>query len=166
MMNSLQRFQETMAFGRPDRPPLFEEGIRDDVLRAWRQQGLPAGVSLPDLFQFDRRHEIELEVEPRPYPKEWPTSSTGLDLLRQRLDPSDDRRLPAGWPKAVHEWRERDYPLLIRVHSGFFQTLGVGDWRRFEDVIYLIKDDPAFIHEVLDLQGQFIAQLQRTHRRQ
>ncbi len=158
-MNSLHRFQETMAFGQPDRPPLFEEGIRDDVLRAWGQQGMPAGASPSDLVHIDRRHEIALEVEPRPYPKEWPTSSAGLDLLRQRLDPLDDQRLPSGWPDIIQKWQGRDYPLLIRVHSGFFQTLGVGDWRRFEDIIYLVKDDPAFVHELLDMQGIFTAQL-------
>ena len=158
-MNNLQRFRETMSFGRPDRPPLFEEGIRDDVLRAWRHQGMPAGASLSALFHTDRRHEIMLDVEPRPYPKEWPTSSAGLDLLRQRLDSLDDERLPSGWPEIAEEWRKRDYPLLIRVHRGFFQTLGVGDWRRFEDIIYLVKDDPAFVRELMELQGLFTAQL-------
>jgi hypothetical protein len=148
-----------MAYGRPDRPPCFEEGIRDDVIRAWRGQGMPAGKSLYDLFDIDRRKEIMLEVEPRPYPGEWPASTAELDDLRRRLDPEDDQRLPAGWPAIVDEWRQRDYPLLIRVHRGFFQTLGVGDWRRFEEVIYLVKDDPAFIQGVLDTQGHFVARL-------
>jgi len=158
-MNSRQRFQKTIAYGRPDRPPCFEEGIRDDVIRAWRQQGMPDGKTPYALFEIDRRKEIALEVEPRPYPREWPASMAGLEMLCQRLDPQDDDRLPAGWPGVIEQWRQRDYPLLIRVHHGFFQTLGVGDWRRFEDVIYLIKDDPAFVREVLTLQGQFTARL-------
>jgi uroporphyrinogen decarboxylase len=158
-MNSQQRFLETMAYGRPDRPPCFEEGIRDDVLRAWCEQGMPAGKSVYELFDIDRREEIMLEVEPRPYPKEWPTSAAGLDELRRRLDPDDERRLPAGWPGVIDAWQQRDYPLLIRVHDGFFQTLGIGDWRRFEEVIYLTKDDPAFVQAVMDLQGQFVARL-------
>lgn len=158
-MNSRQRFLVTMAYGRADRPPFFEEGVRDEVLRAWHQQGMPAGKSVYDLFDIDRREEIMLEVEPRPYPKEWPTSAAGLGELRRRLDPEDDRRLPAGWPAIINEWQQRDYPLLIRVHDGFFQTLGVGGWRRFEEIIYLVKDDPAFVHAVLDLQGQFVARL-------
>ena len=33
-MNSRDRFRETMRYGTPDRVPYFEEGIRDDVLRA------------------------------------------------------------------------------------------------------------------------------------
>jgi hypothetical protein len=158
-VNSRQRFEATMAFGQPDRPPCFEEGVRDDVIREWRSQGMPAGKSVYDLFGIDLREEIMLDVDPRPYPKEWPTSTTGLDVLRQRLDPEDDRRLPAGWPAIADEWHQRDYPLLIRVHDGFFQTLGVGGWRRFEEIIYLVKDDPAFVHQVLDLQSQFVARL-------
>jgi hypothetical protein len=158
-MNSRRRFLETMAYGQPDRPPYFEEGVRADVIRAWRGQGMPAGKSVYELFDIDRREEIMLEVEPRPYPKEWPTSAAGLAELRRRLDPEDDQRLPAGWPAIVDEWRQRDYPLLVRVHDGFFQTLGVGGWRRFEEIIYLVKDDPAFVHQVLDMQGQFIARL-------
>jgi hypothetical protein len=158
-MNSRQRFDATTAYGKADRPPCFEEGIRDEVLRAWRRQGMPAGKTLYELFDIDRREEIMLEVEPRPYPKAWPTSTAGLDDLRQRLDPEDEQRLPAGWPGIIDEWQQRDYPLLIRVHRGFFQTLGVGDWRRFEAVIYLVKDDPAFVHQVLDMQGHFVARL-------
>lgn len=158
-MNSRQRFLETVTYGRPDRPPCFEEGIRDDVIRAWQQQGMPAGKTPDELFYIDQRQEIMLEVEPRPYPKRWPTSTNGLEMLRRRLDPEDDERLPSGWPEIAQEWQQRDYPLLIRVHDGFFQTLGVGDWRRFEEIIYLIKDDPVFVREVLDLQGQFTAQL-------
>ncbi len=39
-MNSRERFRETMEYGKPDRVPYFEEGIRDDVLSLWRRQGL------------------------------------------------------------------------------------------------------------------------------
>jgi len=148
-----------MAYGQPDRPPYFEEGIRDDVIRAWQQQGMPAGKTPSELFGIDKREEIMLEVEPLPWPKEWPTSMAGLGILRDRLDPLDDERLPAGWPDVIAEWRTRDYPVLIRVHRGFFQTLGVGDWRRFEDVIYLVKDDPIFVQELLNMQGIFVARL-------
>jgi hypothetical protein len=120
---------------------------------------MPAGKTLYELFAIDRREEIMLEVEPRPYPKVWPTSTAGLGELQWRLDPEDADRLPTGWPGVIGQWQQRDYPLLIRVHRGFFQTLGVGDWRRFEEVIYLVKDDPAFVQEVLDMQGHLIAQL-------
>ena len=39
-MNSRERFLRTMEFRAPDRVPYFEEGIRDEVVAAWRRQGL------------------------------------------------------------------------------------------------------------------------------
>ncbi len=42
-MNSRERFHATMNFGHPDRVPYFEEGIREEVLSAWRAQGMPGG---------------------------------------------------------------------------------------------------------------------------
>ena len=52
-MNSRDRFRETMRYGAPDRVPYFEEGIRDDVLRAWRRQGLTRKSEFEAMF----RHE-------------------------------------------------------------------------------------------------------------
>ncbi len=49
-MNSRQRFLETMAYGRPDRVPLFMEGIRDQVFGAWNQPGLKAKHDLEQRF--------------------------------------------------------------------------------------------------------------------
>jgi uroporphyrinogen-III decarboxylase len=37
--------------------------------------------------------------------------------------------------------------------------MGVGDWHRFSEVIYLLKDDPDFVREVLTIQGDFAARL-------
>jgi|GEM_PF-1500566 hypothetical protein len=33
-MTSAERFREIMRFGSPDRVPYFEEGIRDEVIKA------------------------------------------------------------------------------------------------------------------------------------
>ena len=47
-----------MAGEQADRPPLFEDGIRSEVLDGWRQEGLPAEAALSELFTFDRREEL------------------------------------------------------------------------------------------------------------
>ncbi len=49
-MSSRERFRETMGYGRPDRVPYFEEGIRKDVLREWRTQGLARAADLSEMF--------------------------------------------------------------------------------------------------------------------
>ena len=65
-MSSRERFRETMGYGIPDRVPYFEEGIRSDVLRAWRTQGLTKDTDLATLFPCDHRERIEVDLEPRP----------------------------------------------------------------------------------------------------
>jgi len=45
-MTGRDRFRETMRYGRPDRVPYFEEGIRTEVLETWHSQGMPPHVDL------------------------------------------------------------------------------------------------------------------------
>ncbi len=148
-----------MSYGTPDRVPYFEEGIRKDVLKAWRRQGMPPDVNPADLFPSDRREELMVDVEPHPTPQKWPTSRSELEAFRRRLNPDDSGRLPAGWSKRVRAWSGRDYVLMLRIHRGFFQTMGVEDWSRFREIIYLLTDDPAFVREAMAIQGDFAASL-------
>ena len=49
-MKASERFQAIMA-GRPaDRAPLLDEGIREEVVEAWKQQGLTPQRALTDCF--------------------------------------------------------------------------------------------------------------------
>ncbi|MBW2060752.1 MAG: hypothetical protein JRI95_04230 [Deltaproteobacteria bacterium] len=148
-----------MSYGAPDRVPCFEEGIREGVLDTWRKQGLRADMSLSQLFHFDRREEIVVDLDPRPKLEKYPSSRSELDTFRQRLDPFDQGRIPKDWTERVHAWRNRDHVLMLRIHRGFFLTMGVQDWRRFREVIYLLSDDPVFIREAMTIQGEFAAKL-------
>lgn len=154
-MNSRQRFLETISGGDPDHLPLFPEGIRDDVLRAWHRQGLPRGKNPGDLFYYDEFEELAPDVYPVPYLRDWSQPSRVLRELRRRLDPDDPRRLPMDWQQQVKRWQERQHPLFLRLHQGLFLTLGIEDWRRFKEAILLLADEPAFVHEVLGLQAEF-----------
>ncbi len=159
MDTSRQRFQKTMSYAKPDRVPYFEEGIRKDVLKAWHQQGLPRNKKLWELFPTDRFEEIILNMEPGPGLKKWPTNSRDLNRLRDSLNPDDPNRLPKNWKRKVRYWQNQDIVLMLRVFRGFFLSMGVNDWDRFTDLIYLIKDDPDLIRETLRIQGEFAARL-------
>jgi len=63
-MSSRERFRQTMSYGTPDRVPYFEEGIRKDVLRAWRAQGLAGDTDLAALFPSDHRERIRWTWNP------------------------------------------------------------------------------------------------------
>jgi hypothetical protein len=158
-MNSRERFRETMAYGAPDRVPYFEEGMRRAVLKLWRKQGLRRGSELYRMFPFDQREEIEPDLDPRPGLGKWPSSRSELNSFRRHLNPDDPRRLPWRWGKRVRAWRNRDRVLMLRVHRGFFLSMGVDGWKRFKEVIYLLKRDPDFVREAMMEQGAFAAGL-------
>lgn len=159
MVTSKERFRKTMNYESPDRVPYFEEGIRDEVIRAWRSQGLSGRRELERLFRFDDRVEIEPDLEPLPAFESWPTKLSDLKSLESRLNPNDDKRLPDGWRKDLKRYRKGDQVLMLRVHRGLFLSFGIRDWRRFMILMQLLMSDPEFIHRYMEIYGQFAAGL-------
>jgi len=158
-MNSRDRFLETMRHGQPERVPYFEEGIRKEVLQAWRKQGLAAPVDLAKMFATDVRAEIRLDVDPHPWPGRWPSTRAELDDYARRLDPDEAARTPEGWKKNIKSWKSRSQVLMMRLHIGFFETMGVDGWQRLHELIVLIHDDPGFVREMMRINGEFVAAL-------
>lgn len=156
-MDSRERFRQTMGYGRPDRIPYFYEGMEEDVIHEWRKQGLSSSADLYEMFRFDPREEIEPDLEPHLGFRKWPSSISELDRLQAALDPDERKRLPIRWNNLVHKWRTRDYPLFLRVHRGFFLSMGVEGWKRFTEVMYLTIRDPDFVRESMRIQGEFSA---------
>ncbi|MGE5221916.1 MAG: uroporphyrinogen decarboxylase family protein [Omnitrophica WOR_2 bacterium] len=144
---------------RPDHPPLFPEGIREEVLLAWRNQGLADGIDLDDLFFYDPFEQLDPDVYPNPEILDWSTPQQLLPLLRQRLDPGDPRRLPNDWNEWVKGSRDRQYPLFLRIHQGLFLSLGIDDWHSFAPAIMRLVDQPDYVHEILAIQADFAARL-------
>jgi hypothetical protein len=158
-MNSRERFLETMSYGSPDRVFLLDEGIREEVINAWCEQGLKGNSDLQKMFPSDKREEIEPILEPQPEFKKWPSSRAELDELRKRLDPDDPSRFPEGWAGKVLSWKNRDHPLMLRIHRGLFLSMGVHGSKRFREVIHLLIRDPEFVRESMMIQGRFAARL-------
>jgi uroporphyrinogen decarboxylase len=158
-MNSRERFLETMRRGATDRVPYFEEGIRADVLRAWRDQGLRRRSDFAAMFRHDRREEIHPDLEPLPRLSRWPSGRGDIERLRRRLNPEDRRRLPRSWPRQVKNLARRDHVVMLHVHRGFFLSMGVEGWSRFSEVAELLCSDPVLVRDSLMIQGEFAAQL-------
>lgn len=158
-MNGRDRFNRTMNYATSDRPPLFEDGVREEVLRKWRAQGLNRKVKLDALFTFDPREEIEPNLDPSPTPNHWPKSIVGLKKIAAQLDIDDPQRLPDDWDTNVVNWKNRDFPLILRVHRGYFLSLGVHGWRRFTEAIQLLVDDPSLVEYWLNSYAEFTARL-------
>jgi hypothetical protein len=158
-MNSRERFLAILHGDRVDHPPLFPEGIREEVLEAWQTQGLPAGSDLEDLFTYDPFEQLDPDVYPSPEISDWSDPQRLLPLLRRRLDPEDPRRLPDGWKKRVKVWKERQHPLFLRIHPGLFLSLGIEDWRSFAPAMLRLVDQPDTVRQILGIQAEFAARL-------
>jgi len=156
-MNNRQRFFESIHFGNPDRIPYFEEGIRTETLEAWQKQGLPADFNPQKHLQSDKRVEIQLDVEPHPWPKRWPTSLEELDSFKKHFDPKDASRLPDNWD--AESLQNHEDVLMVEVHEGFFLTMGVEDGATFTRLMYLLADQPDFVRKYMQNQGEFAAEL-------
>jgi hypothetical protein len=157
-MNSRERFLETMRFGKPDRVPYFQEGIREEVLQEWGRQGLGSAAELSGMFPIDGREEVEIDGYPHPGFIHWPASLSGLGGLRRRLKPSESR-LPRGWRKKISVWRDHQDVLMLEVHHGFFLTMGVHDWTRFYQVIESLTDKPDYVLEVMRIEAEMVTRL-------
>ena len=142
-----------MNYGAADRAPLFSEGLREDVLASWRSQGMPKSKDLSSLFWVDQREEIEGDLWPSPYPKAWPRRLDEVDEFSRLLDPDDPERLPKDWNRQVANRRDGEQVRMLYVHHGFLELVGVNGWGRFNELMFLLKDDPAVIQRMLEIQG-------------
>ncbi len=158
-MNSRERFKEIMRYGIPDRMPYFEWEIRKEVIRKWHKQGLPRYRDLSHMFFSDKCEYIDSDLEPRPRIKKWPSSLKKLYLIKQVLNPEDGNRLPHGWKKKVRKWKNREHILMLRVHRGFYLSLGVDGWERFKEINIMLIKDPELVRETMKIQGEFAAKL-------
>jgi uroporphyrinogen decarboxylase len=158
-MNSRQRFLETMAFGAPDHPPLFREGMRNNVFKVWRSQGLESEEQLSSRFRYDQREEIEPDLYPIPAIRTWPKTLSDLTAFKRHLNPQLRKRLPKSWRRSVRQWKKHESALILRVSEGFFLTMGVEEWGRFEEVLRLTIDQPQLVHEMMMAQGEFAAEV-------
>jgi hypothetical protein len=156
-MEHRERFLATMRYDHPDRVPYFEEGIRPEVLERWYQQGLPREVDAARIYGADPREEIAPALEPKPALRQWPSTIDQLRQLRRSLDASDRRQLPRAWRQQVQHLRSADTVRMLRVHRGFFLSMGVYDWDRFSELMYLTMDDPHFVRQAMLIWGEFCA---------
>ncbi len=154
-MNNRECFYATLHYGNPDRVPYFEEGLRPEVIAAWREQGALLDESLWQ--RADAREEIQLDLDPHPEFRVWPSSLAELASLPGRLDPTEDSRLPENWQ--VQRLQPREHVLMVRVHEGLFLSMGVGDAKTFTRLMYQLVDAPDFVRGYMRIQGEFCAAL-------
>jgi len=158
-MTNRQRFHETMRFGSPDHVPYFEEGIRKEVIQSWHHQGLPRDTVISDLFRTDQFYEIALDYDPLSTLDKKPSSLDELDPLREHSISDSSWQFWRKKQRFIRSSIKRDHVLFLRIHRGFFLSMGVYDWERFEELNSLLLEKPDFVAEAMMIQGRLIAGL-------
>jgi uroporphyrinogen-III decarboxylase len=158
-MDNRQRFYESLHYGAPDRLPYFEEGIREDTLEAWKEQGHSVEAESQELFKADLKEEIKIDLIPIPGFRKWPKTFKELESLEKHLGKIKLKRVLPKWKKQIKRLREREHLLMVRAHEGFFLSMGVGDARTFTRLMYQIMDEPDFVREFMRVMGLYAAKL-------
>jgi hypothetical protein len=162
MTTSRERFVNTLDRKPGGCPPYLEEGVRDEVLKAWKARGRDVEAQLADLPPRDEWVELQPEVFPDPKPKDhaWPMDRAGLQrYLEKRLRSDDKSRFKAEWQDKKDLCNGKEAARMLRVNRGFFQAMGVFGWQRFEQLMQLLIKKPDFVAEMLMENGRFLADI-------
>ena len=158
-MDNRQRFYESLHYGNPDRLPYFEEGIRADTLKAWKKRGHPIGAEAEELFKADAKEEFKIDLIPVPGFRSPPKTFNELESLEKHLGRIKLKRILPGWRSQIKRLREQERVLMLRVHEGFFLTMGVGDSGSLTRLVRQMKYEPDFVREFMQVIGRYAARL-------
>ena len=156
-MTERERFRRLMRGEPVDRPPLLEEGVRDEVIERWHHEGLPRGTTHVELFGLTPHENVgpDLTYRPRYFGRVFGLSAReyarAFDIAR--------RRFPSDWGETVERLARRDHVACLWASRGFFQALGVGDWPTFEQVLVGTRERPARTRDRLEQYGEFCARM-------
>jgi hypothetical protein len=160
-MNDRERFRRLFRGEPVDRPPLLEEGVRDEVLALWRTQGLPPDRTHVDVFGLTPHENIGPDLK-------FVTSYFGrvFDLSASEYRDAFDaslRRFPEDWEQTVRRLENRDHVVCIWSSRGFFQALGVGDWPTLEKALIGALREPEKVRDRTEMYGDFcVRMLEKT----
>ena len=72
--------------------------------------------------------------------------------IKPRLNPDLPERYPNDWEEKVRNWRQRDYPLTLRMGSIFGW---LRNWMGMENIAVALYDNPEWIQEMMDYMADF-----------
>jgi len=159
-MNERERFRRVFCLEPVDRPPLLEEGVREEVLDLWRAQGMPAGQTHLELFGLTPHENVGPDLRFRPdfFGR---VMSLSAQEYRRAFDVALDR-FPDDWKQTAARLADRDHIACIWACRGFFQALGVGDWNTLREALLGVLKQPREVRDRLEMYGEFCARMLET----
>jgi hypothetical protein len=156
-MNERERFLRIFKSEPVDRPPLLDEGIRQEVIKKWRKEGMPANRTHLDIFGLTPHENIgpDLRFRSRYYGRIMELS------LKEYTECFNitPKRFPKDWSEICNRLKNREHIVCIWASRGFFQALGVGDWPTLEQVFEGVIKTPGDVKEKLEAYGDFCSRM-------
>jgi hypothetical protein len=155
LMNERQRFLNLFRGEPVDRPPLLEEGVRDEVLERWRTQGLPAGKTHLEIFGLTPHENVGPDLT---FSERYAGEIISLSERDYRCAFHASReRFPEDWPETAKRLESRSHVACIWAYRGLFQALGVEDWPTLRQVLRGLVRSPALVRSHMEMYGEFCA---------
>lgn len=156
-MNERERFRRLFCGEPVDRPPLLEEGVRDEAIERWRTQGLPAGKTHLEVFGLTPHENTGPDLSFHPDYSGRIMSLSARDY--RRAFAVSPRRFPEDWRETVKRLENRDHIVCIWACRGFFQALGVEDWPTLRQVLHAVIRNPTLIRHRMEMYADFCARM-------
>lgn len=156
-MNERERFRRLFRGQTVDRPPLLDEGVREEVIERWRHEGMPEEKSHAEIFGLTPHENLEpdLRFRPRYFGRVLDLPARGY----RRAFQASPVRFGRDWRDTVRRLKDRDHVAGIWASRGFFQALGVGDWPTLHKVLQGLIDHRRKIRTRLAMYGDFCARM-------
>ncbi len=154
-MNERERFLSVFKGEPVDRPPLLDDGVREEVITRWRSQGMPADKMHLEIFGLCLHENTgpDIRFSPNYFGKIMNLSARDY----HRAFTISSNRFPENWNETVKRLEIRDHIVCIWASRGFFQALGVGDWITLKQVLMDVRRHPQKIQNKLEIYGDFCA---------
>ena len=110
-MNERERFYRLFRGEPVDRPPLLDEGVRDEVIAQWRSQGMPPDQTHLEIFNLSPHENTGPDIRFHPDYFGKIMSLSARDYRRAFNISSD--RFPENWKETVKRLKHRDHIVCI-----------------------------------------------------
>jgi len=156
-MNERERFHNIFQSQSVDRPPLLDEGVREEVIVQWHKEGMPGNKTHLDIFGLTPHENIgpNLRFRDQYYGRIMGLSEEEYGQC-YNVTP---KRFPKDWDKTVKRLKNREHIVCIWASRGFFQALGVGDWPTLKQALEGVIKNPGDVREKLEIYGNFCAEM-------
>jgi len=155
-MTQKQRFLKTLLGSGANRFPSFDLEPAEETIEQWHREGLPAGTSVAEFFNFETHHSVGLVIRSYPYFKKAPDLLHDPSSFVRHYNPDDPSRYAKGFVERSKRLAQEGRVLYVDASGGgLLQMLGVGDWESLVSACFALIERPQMVEDLLHRTTDF-----------